>query len=93
MTGHRVGQETLACLELLLADSTVKSATKYVSACFVVKLTRKHKVDRRDRHEEFILTIGRPNYAERAFIKDCKAAGETFPVRKVQLKHYSKKAR
>jgi len=38
-----------------------------------------------------VLTIGRPNYAEREFIKLCKKAGEPFPVKKMQLKFYPKK--
>lgn len=36
---------------------------------------------------EIRLTIGKPNYAEREFIKDCKKAGEPFPVERVQLMH------
>ena len=32
------------------------------------------------------LTCGKPNFAERAFVKKAVKAGEPFPVRKVQLK-------
>jgi hypothetical protein len=35
---------------------------------------------------ELVLTVGRPNYRERKFIKLCKDAGEPFPVKKVQLR-------
>jgi len=33
-----------------------------------------------------ILTVGKPNYAEREFIAVCKKAGEKFPLKKVVLK-------
>lgn len=41
-----------------------------------------------DKHgnKEIILTIGKPNHSERKFIKDCKKAGEPFPVKGVILK-------
>ena len=64
----------------------VRRATKYISPTCTVKATRQHKPDGRKRSVTIILTIGAPNYAERAFIAACKKAGETFPVRKVQLK-------
>ena len=38
---------------------------------------------------DIVMKIGRPNYAEREFIKLCKKAGEPFPVKKVQLKLYN----
>lgn len=66
----------------------VRSAVKYISDKEVVKATRRFKPSKRNLREEILLTIGRPNYAERRFIKLCKKAGEPFPVKKVQLKHY-----
>jgi hypothetical protein len=36
-------------------------------------------------------TIGKPNYAERAFIKKCQRAGERFPVRRIQLQFPAEK--
>lgn len=61
-------------------------ATKYVNKNRVIKATRRHKSDKRDRQSEFVVTIGKPNYREREFIKLCRKAGEPFPVKKVQLK-------
>jgi len=63
-------------------------ATKFVSDEFTVKATRQFKPDKRDRQESFIVTVGKPNYKERKFIALCKKAGETFPVRKIQLESF-----
>jgi len=62
-----------------------RKGTKYLSSELTVKATRRHKLDKRDKNQEFVVTVGRPNYAEREFIKKCKKAGEPFPVKKVQL--------
>lgn len=67
----------------------VKSAVKYIGEKEVVKATRRFKPDELNEREEIVLTIGKPNYAERKFVKLCKKAGEPFPVKKVQLKFYS----
>lgn len=66
-----------------------RSAVKYISEKEVVRATRRLKPDKRNTREEVVLTIGKPNYAERAFVKLCKKAGEPFPVKKVQLKFYA----
>lgn len=71
-----------------LVKSGARQATKYVSPTQTIKATRRHKPNKRDLRVEFVLTIGRPNYKERAFIKTAKKAGEPFPIKKVQLKHY-----
>lgn len=75
-------------VEMLLRQEAHR-ATKYLSEKEVVTATRKlfgNKIDKRDRNIEIILKIGRPNYIEREFIKQCKKAGEPFPVKKIQLK-------
>ena len=61
-------------------------ATKYISPKMTVKATRRHKLDKRAPIQEFVITIGKPNYLERLFIKLLKKSGEPFPVRKIQLK-------
>jgi hypothetical protein len=63
-----------------------KKATLYLSPRVVVSACRRFKRPARYNYEDFVLKIGRPNYLERQFLCDCKAAGEPFPVRKVQLK-------
>lgn len=69
--------------------SNLVSATKYISNNLIARLVRKRtnkKIDKKDLAPNFILTVGRPNYLERKFIKDCKKVNESFPVKKIQLK-------
>lgn len=64
-------------------------ATKYLSEREVVTATRrlfKGKIQHHRQNIDIVLKIGRPNYADRKFIKDCIAAGVSFPVRKIQFK-------
>lgn len=68
-----------------------RRATKFLGPNLTVKLTRQRKESRSARQETFLLTVGRPNHAERKFIKDCKKAGEPVPVNKVQLRAFPKK--
>ena len=70
------------------------TATKYISPKLIVRATRrwgrKHKADlgtvNRSPSLDIVLTISRPNYLEREFIKAARKAGEPFPVKKIQLK-------
>ena len=78
-------------INYLLASSS-RIATKYLSPNLIVRGTRRAKPNLRN-NIDIVLTIGRPNYAERQFIKLAKKTGEKFPIRKVQLKPYSVKKR
>lgn len=69
-----------------VCDTGSYKGVRYLTEGLVVKLTRRHKVDRRDKRVEFVLTFGAPNYAERKFIKVCKKAGVKLPLSKTQLK-------
>lgn len=71
-------------------DSKIRTATYYIAPDLTVKITRSHVPDKRSRGETFHLTVGKPNFAERKFIKLCYKAGQSFPVRKVQLKFWPK---
>ena len=71
-----------------LAHPGVYRATKFLSEHLTVKATRIGKGSLRSRAVNARITMGRPNFSERAFIKRCRAAGEPFPVRKVQLKWF-----
>ena len=68
----------------------VRKATVYLSDKETIVIARPHKADKRSKSATFVLTVGRPNYESREFIKACKKAGEKFPVRKVQLKYWPK---
>lgn len=73
-----------------LINTNAKTATKFVSPKEIIRATI-HGKHRKGSNYEIVLTIGRPNYAERKFIKDCKKAGEPFPIKRVQLKFPPKK--
>lgn len=77
-----------AVVSSLIVLGDQRKATKFLGPNLVVKLTRQRKADRRARFQTFLLTIGKPNFAERKFVKDCKKVGEPFPVGKVQLKGF-----
>ncbi len=73
-------------------------ATKYVSPKEIVRAVRTtykihNRKPRKGENIQITLTIGRPNYVEREFIKLCKEAKEPFPVRYIQLKFYKPKAK
>lgn len=78
-------------VESVLEMPDLKKATLYLDRDTVVKATRVLKFYGRSRSQSLMLTVGRPNYAERKFIKDCIRAKEPLPVRKIQLKRWPKK--
>lgn len=71
-----------------LIESGAKTAIKFLNPETVVRATWHNKPRARSTHEEMVVTIGRPNYRERVFVKCCLKAGDPFPVRKVQLINY-----
>lgn len=78
-------EKVVAALRL----SRAHTATKYVAENHVIRATAVlygGRLRSKRSNEEIVLTIGRPNYRERRFIRACKKAGEPFPVRKIQLK-------
>ena len=75
----------------LLYFTNARKATKYVAPDYVIKASRLSKYDGRNKQESFVITIGRPNYAEREFIKLAKKAGVKFPIKKIQLKFWPQK--
>lgn len=64
----------------------------YVSPKEVIRVTRE-RYNRKFKGYQLDLRvhIGPPNYIERDFIKDARRAGETFPLKKVQLQSPPKK--
>ena len=73
-----------------LLKGGAKCATKYVSPSEVIRVTRRVYRHKRGKFHgkpiELVVTHGKPNYLEREFIRQCRKAGESFPVRKVQFK-------
>lgn len=71
----------------MLLRSEAKKATKYLNERQIIRAVRKTYGGKFGRGNiEVTLTIGKPNYVEREFIKLCKKAGEKFPLKQVQLK-------
>jgi len=68
-----------------------RRATVYLSPDLVVSACRVLRKNKRDRSEAFVVKVGKANYLERKFIKQCKKANEPFPIKKVQLKNYPPK--
>ena len=85
-----------------LIELDAKKVTAYLSENLTVKASRvmyaptkrvgrrkvrgKPRINGRDTRADIAVTVGVPNYAERRFIKACKAAGEPFPVKKLQIR-------
>lgn len=85
-----MNKDIINVLESLINDSTKKRAVKYVSSKFIIRGTR-GKFFRSTDNIEITLTIGKPNYLEREFIKLCQKAKEPFPIKKIQLQNFPKK--
>ena len=75
---NAIGRVVATCLKV-----QARKAIFYVSPKLTIKATR--RLTGRNR-AELIVTIGRPNYEERKFIKLCAKAKEQFPVKKIQFK-------
>lgn len=90
-----VSKAVIAVLDELHGGQVHKAA-KYLDTNLVVRATRpvfgprgKKRV-LKGGNFQVVLTIGKPNYEERKFIKACKKAKESFPIKKVQLKFVPK---
>lgn len=77
----------------LMEIPDLKSAKKFLSPDLVVKATRRHRPDARCRHEEILLSIGKPNHAERKMIALWDKAGEKFPNRRMPMDFYKPKSK
>lgn len=78
-------------IRALQGSASVRRATVYVGPELTVKATRQRRPAKRSRGETLLVTVGKPNYREREFIKACRKANEPFPVKRVQLQHFPAK--
>lgn len=72
-----------------LLESEAWKATLYLSPTEIVRGTRRYYANRRKpdaKRIEVLVSIGRPNFLEREFIKACQCAEQQFPITKIQLK-------
>lgn len=80
-----------AVYDMLLAfPDLYRSASKFVTPKRVITLSRRRKLDKRSSTQEFVLTVGKPNFRGREFVKAFQKAGEPFPVKKVQVRRWGK---
>lgn len=80
-------------VNIIINNLEIVRTTKYLSPSLIVRGVRRtwgHKPSTRG-NIQITLTIGKPNYAEREFIKLCKKAKEPFPVKNTQLKFWKPK--
>lgn len=73
----------------LMEVEGLHQARMFLAPDLVVKGTRRGK--RENGHTEILLSVGKPNYVERQFIKQCKKAGVGFPLKKIQIRYYPRK--
>ena len=76
--------------EILIRDAY--KATKYIGDKLTVKATRKlYKGGwKKKDNVDIVLTIGKPNYEERKFIKGVKEMGMAFPLNQLTIKSLPK---
>jgi hypothetical protein len=89
-------------IDVLMNDPTIRTATQYIGVNYVFRATRvlfkTRKKNARNKYHApskrvttMVVTIGTPNYKEREFIKQATLAGVGFPLKKIQIKHFSLK--
>lgn len=76
----------------VLADPAVRSATKFIAINLIVRATRRVYKNPKAQDNQVIVTIGAPDYRELRFIRECRRAGVTLPVRKVRLRLIKRRA-
>ena len=82
--------ETGRVLDTLIATGA-RRATSYLDENTIVRATAQRRPDKRSRSQTYLLTIGKPAFLDRRFIRMAKKAGEPFPIKKVQLKFWPEK--
>lgn len=87
----KVSRKDFGQLAEAILEIGAKQATRIYGEKLTLKATRQGRLDKRSRQTTILFTIGRPNYAERQFIKSAKAAGEPFPIKRVLLKYDPKR--
>lgn len=84
----KYSEARLAGVVACALNMDVKTVTAYESPDCVIRVTHSNKNTSRRGGIWCELHIGKPNYAERKFIKSCLESGTRFPVAKFQYKLY-----
>lgn len=92
---ERVNPKLIGQVVVELVTSGAKTATKYLTPELTVRASRRlisgKLLPKNYKSLDIALTIGEPNYEARQFIRMARKAGESFPVKKIQLKYPPKK--
>ena len=75
----------------MLANRNLRRVVQFLTPKLTVKLTRQRRVRRNASQQTYLLTVGAPNFVERAKIKTLVKAGEPFPVKKLALQEFPAK--
>lgn len=90
-TPTEIAHATELIMETLTAEPHLRSASYYPTPDAVVTVTRRHKRDKRKAIEEYVLTIGKPNFRGRAWVKLRVKSGKAFPLRELQVRRRGKR--
>lgn len=86
-TQKKIGQ----CVQDVLTIKNCRRATAYMSPTLTIKATAQRRQDKRAKTSTVLVTIGKPNFLERRFIRVCQKAGCVFPLNQIQWKFWPKK--
>lgn len=76
----------------VICGTNVRRATAFISPKLTMKATAQRKQRKSgDLSVTVLVTVGRPNFVERRFIKVCQKAGMAFPLSQIQWKFWPKK--
>jgi len=81
-----ITRKVFSDLSEIIIEGGARKATKYFSDKLIVRAVRRTYGGKITKgNAEITLTIGKPNYKEREFIKLAKKAGEKFPIKNIQI--------
>lgn len=75
----------------VLCSTTVRRATAFISPTLTIKATAQRRQDKRSTSATCLVTVGRPNFLEQRFIRQCQKAGMVFPLNQIQWKLWPNK--
>lgn len=78
--------EAISCV---LCVPNVRRGTAFLAENFTVKATAQRRIGKADKSATLLVTVGRPNFLERRFIRLCQKAGMVFPLKQIQLKFWN----
>lgn len=84
-------RRTGECVSAVLGTKNLRRATAYISPKLVIKASAQRRYRGNEAFVTVLVTVGRPNFAERRFIKVCQRAGMCFPLKQLQLKFWPAK--